>query len=148
MNNFTNKLFLTFAIVSGFLMSCGESPPPLLIASDYDVQKIQVLHLCHGQNHYEPLFSIEDKQIIEQIILFLKENNHSWQYPFGGTAPILPYKLNIYSNNKIALVIWYGNNTLMGRSLKKNVGAVREKGLSNKKIANFVNSIGTKSKCE
>ncbi|MGL5942292.1 MAG: hypothetical protein ACRC2S_18340 [Waterburya sp.] len=146
MNSFLAKSFLMFTAMSGFLLSCGESPPPLLITSEYNVQKIQVLQSCTSQD--EPLFLIEDRQKIEEIITFLDENDHSWEYPFGGTAPSLPYELNIFDEKQLKLVIWFGNSTLMGRTLKKNDGGVRVKYLSSKKMGKFVSSIGITSKCE
>ncbi|MGL6344539.1 MAG: hypothetical protein ACRC80_35990 [Waterburya sp.] len=144
MNNSLAKLFFTFVIVSGLLLSCGESLPPLSIPSKKNIQKIEVLDKCTAR--YEPLFLIKDKQKIQEIMTFLAENNHSWGEPFGGTAPTLPFKLDIYSKEKQELVIWFGNKGLMGRTGKINDGGVRLKTLSSKEMEELIALVGIKDK--
>jgi hypothetical protein len=148
MNNFLAQLFFIFVIVSGFLLSCGESAPPLPITSFSDVQKIQVLRAKCNSGDTEYLFSIKDRQRIEEIMTFLRENNHSWGYPFGGTAPGLPYTLHIFGEERQELVIWFGNNGLMGRTLEANDKGVRLKGLSLTEIEKLVTLVEVKEqKC-
>lgn len=137
MKNFFIRLVLTVAI---FLSSCIGYAPPLLIPNKDDINKIQVSLHCNSQ--YKPLFLIEDRKQIEEIISFLVKNNKSWQYPLGGTTPIPPYKLELLSEKKLELVIWFGNRTLTGRTLEKNGAGTRVKYLSSEKIEKFVYQLG------
>lgn len=141
--NSINGIILVFLFL---LVSCTSNASNLPFTQNDNVNNIKVFQKC--DNQLRSLIITDNEEKVKKVIALLVKHNHSWKYPLGDTAPSPPYKLELYAGKKLKFIIWYGNNTLSGRTYKKNDEGVRVKYLSPKKMENFANSIGTKSKCE
>lgn len=122
---------------------------PLFIPEKKDVYKIEVSENCYSYD--ESSFFINDKHKIENVISFLTKHNDSFYYPLGDTAPGLPYRIVLFKKNGNELgelVIWLGNNTLMGREIIKHDRGTRLKYISPLETKELINHLGITSQCE
>jgi hypothetical protein len=61
------------------------------------------------------LYSIKNKQQIEEIINFLEKHNNNWGYSFGP-LPVYPYTASFKNNEKYLISIFFGIENSIGSS--------------------------------